>query len=550
MSSESRRKTQDTFEALQHYSVTIDATANASPGPASFKVPRRAETESVVIMPDMGAASWGYSRWRPYTQDELDDLGNASVVQVLDMLEKKEPMGIDLCTARLIKDQRNPKYKVARGEFDISKCRQANTQLLDRRGLQAASQRLLRIPLQSHMLPRGMCQDNSTEEPRDCEGRREILFYHGTPLFSVPSILVCGLRASVRSHGYVGLWCRDNVEEALAWCACPAVQYFPCVAIELAAWDRPLHDQADQEHGNVLQNRKTGNAYCIQVQCAKGEINSEHLPPVALRALWVAMPRSHMHFRQVSHLHQVYAETISWVAASQILSLRNRKRLNGKKAGTLAVLLGQLTERRLLYWGLGGEDITMEDVPLPCLPISNGMLSLSLDCARCIRVAENSQGEAPSWPWDRVPVPFRGWLELRGKNSSHFQQTGTAEDEVSHGAFEEWKALTLPGDEAQMIACVFSYPAHAEGAAGGMVGHVRHDRAGGRGSSEGRYTSQGQDEDAMSAKAPQLAGVASCQSMGSKELDSLLQHLRSIEDYIGRLEDLLADALNRRAALQ
>jgi hypothetical protein len=62
------------------------------------------------------------------------------------------------------------------------------------------------------------------------------------------------------------------------------------------------------------------------------------------------------------------------------LSVRNRKRLNGKKAGTLAVLLGQLTERRLLYWGLGGEDITLKDVPLPCLPISNGMLSLSLDC--------------------------------------------------------------------------------------------------------------------------------------------------------------------------
>ena len=102
------------------------------------------------------------------------------------------------------------------------------------------------------------------------------------------------------------------------------------------------------------------NAYCIQVQCAKGEINSEHLPPVALRALWVAMPRSHMYFRQVSHLHKVYAETISWVAASKNLSMRNRKRLNGKKTGTLAVLLGQLTERRLLYRGLGGEDINPE----------------------------------------------------------------------------------------------------------------------------------------------------------------------------------------------
>ena len=139
---------------------------------------------------------------------------------------------------------------------------------------------------------------------------------------------------------------------------------------------------------------------------------------------------------------------------------------------------------------------------------------------------------------------------MRGKNSSHFQQTGTAEDEVSHGAFEEWKALTLPGDEAQMIACDFSYPAHAEGAGGGMVGHVPHDRAGGRGSSEGPYTSQGQDEDAMSSKGPHLAGAASCQSMDNKALDSLLQHLRSIEDFVGRLERQLTDVLNRRAALR
>ena len=57
--------------------------------PASFKVPRRAEAESVVIMPDMGAASWGCLMWRPYTEHELDDLGISSMIQVLDMLEKK-----------------------------------------------------------------------------------------------------------------------------------------------------------------------------------------------------------------------------------------------------------------------------------------------------------------------------------------------------------------------------------------------------------------------------------------------------------------------------
>jgi hypothetical protein len=84
-------------------------------------------------------------------------------------------------------------------------------------------------------------------------------------------------------------------------------------------------------------------------------------------------------------------------------------------------------------------------LPRPRIP--SGILHLSLDCARCIRVAENSKFENPSYRWDRVPLLFRAWLELRGKNSSHFQQFGTAEDKVSVRALDQWKDLAFPNDE-------------------------------------------------------------------------------------------------------
>ena len=51
--------------------------------------------------------------------------------------------------------------------------------------------------------------------------------------FSAPSILIRGPRASVRSHGHVGGWCRDEVEEALTWYLCPAVQ--DCLSLAPAA---------------------------------------------------------------------------------------------------------------------------------------------------------------------------------------------------------------------------------------------------------------------------------------------------------------------------
>ena len=100
------------FGALQQYSVTHRAAQNAEPGPAFFIVPRRAHTESGVIMPDLGRASWGYSPFRPYMQPELDQIGQASIGQARTMLQQKQPMGSDICMNRMMIGQKvlNPRY--------------------------------------------------------------------------------------------------------------------------------------------------------------------------------------------------------------------------------------------------------------------------------------------------------------------------------------------------------------------------------------------------------------------------------------------------------
>ena len=107
------------------------------------------------------------------------------------MLRQKQPMGIDIRMNKIMTEQKvlNPRYAVS-WDFDNPQIVCAKHQLLDQRGFLAASQRLLRIPLIGRLpTHQRVCQDNSTEEPEDpndLESGRARIFFHGTPLFSVP----------------------------------------------------------------------------------------------------------------------------------------------------------------------------------------------------------------------------------------------------------------------------------------------------------------------------------------------------------------------------
>ena len=113
---------------------------------------------------------------------------------------------------------------------------------------------------------------------------------------------------------------------------------------------------------------------------------------------------------------------------------------------------------------MGGQDVKLPGVPLPHKNMARGVIVLSLDCARCIRVAEGDTTGECCWPWGRVPGPFREWLQLRGKRHTNFKCTEAAEDVISADALEEWKlfdtekatgkselhlALPVPGSEEQ-----------------------------------------------------------------------------------------------------
>jgi hypothetical protein len=58
------------------------------------------------------------------------------------------------------------------------------------------------------------------------------------------------------------------------------------------------------------------------------------------------------------------------------------------------------------------------------------------------------------WPWDRVPEPFRDWVEMKNKGKSHFKPVNARTDEVSPEALDQWQALrdmkNAPGNRPEL----------------------------------------------------------------------------------------------------
>ena len=195
----------------------------------------------------------------------------------------------------------------------------------------------------------------------------------------------------------------------------------------------------------------------------KGSSTTEQLPEVALEAVWVAMPRSHLHLQEVAQLQDTFRLTVEWVVKEVNIKPKKRAgRRGGTSTGLWAGHLALFTERRLVWWTFGGEKIDMEGVPWTHAKMSRGILTLSLDCARRVRVASGDTAGGQEWEWNRVPVPFRDWLALRGKGRFQFKQDVT-DERVSDDALKEWGHLDgvvegLRGQEGHNVlpGCDFS----------------------------------------------------------------------------------------------
>ena len=91
------------------------------------------------------------------------------------------------------------------------------------------------------------------------------------------------------------------------------------------------------------------------------------------------------------------------------------------------------TERRLVWWAHGGQALRMESVPWTHTKVEPGILRLSLDCARCIRVASGDARGAQEWGWPCVPQPFREWLQMRERGQQYFKRdagSGAVDEDV------------------------------------------------------------------------------------------------------------------------
>ena len=246
----------------------------------------------------------------------------------------------------------------------------------------------------------------------------------------------------------VGLWCRDEKEPALQWCCCPEIQYFPCVAIEVLADDnKDSHDPS-----RIIQNSRTYGACCVGVPVAAGSSTAEQLPAVTLEAVWVAMPRSRHHLQDVGLLQDTFRRTIEWVVSTAGGPTPKPRHMQSSIGW-----LSTYTERRLVWWAYGGESLEMASAPWIHKKIPRGILILSLDCARCIRLASHDAAGGTSWEWARVPMPFRNWLALHGKGKGYFMHNPLSPDTCCEIALHEWRDVGIqirscPGDPFAMPA--------------------------------------------------------------------------------------------------
>jgi hypothetical protein len=345
---------------------------------------------------------------------------------------------------------RNQKYRILWDQWSEGQIA-LEDEPLDCQGRLAASRYLVRLPVGAASLEPGMCQDGSTPLPRTDEGRKIHRLFHATPLTSVPSILQGGLTCSRRSHNLIVLWLRYFLSDALPWCCLPQIQRFPCVVFEVE-----VQANSDDTIGYPIAHSKKRieGAFCVQVPAANDGASTEVLPPVALKALWVALPSGRLHQQAVADVHQTCLDVIAWLLGEEKddrgkgkgkCKGKGKEKGEGKRseggrseANAWGRHLIQMTERRLAYWGLGGEERGLQQVPWPHATISKGLLSLSLDVARCLRAAGGDTG-ASAWTWARVPFPFREWLCDQGVGPTRFSKKDRGND-VPQDVLAEWSA--------------------------------------------------------------------------------------------------------------
>jgi hypothetical protein len=408
-------------------------------------------------------------------------------------------LGIDLALEKIHRSTneknlaRNQKYRILWDQWSEGQI-SLEDEPLDCQGRLAASRYLVKLPVGAASLEPGMCQDGSTPLPSTDGGRKILRLFHATPLTSVPSILQGGLNCSRRSHNLIVLWLRDFLADALPWCCLPQIQRFPCVVFEIE-----VQANSDDTIGYPIAHSKkrTEGAFCVQVPAASDAASTELLPPVALKALWVALPSGRLHQQAIADVHQTCLDVIARLLGEEKddrgkgkgkCKGKGKEKGEGKrseggrsKANTWGRNLIQMTERRLAYWGLGSEERGLQQVPWPRATISEGLLSLSLDVARCLRAAGGDTG-ASAWTWARVLFPFREWLCGQGVGPTRFSEKDRGND-VPQDVLAEWSAwrdtVRAPSRQRDITAQHVAEVEHSRDVGGGTeVGPPAEEEAG------------------------------------------------------------------------
>ena len=236
--------------------------------------------------------------------------------------------------------------------------------------------------------PRTWQNGNPKVQPSNCN-----IWWHATRSALVPSIMADGLKSTIVSHGYKGLWVNTHAPSALVW-TINMLDPFPTVAFQLEIQKDILVHNSEVQAGNVHRS----------VACTEPD---QQFPNLQIQALAIRIPTTqHRHWAlglRQAMLTTVIEATQYQESPTPIEEIQNK----------LFREVWHMTTWRLCYHGAEGSmDITFGG---PFCQVSQFSANLSLTITEIVAglKAKNTNTRLKHFynvPLEAIPGPIMKWL--------------------------------------------------------------------------------------------------------------------------------------------
>ena len=235
-------------------------------------------------------------------------------------------------------------------------------------------------------------EENCWQNGKPCtEPLNSNIWWHATRSPLIPSILAHGLKATIVSHGYKGLWVNTHAASALSWTVNP-FDLFPTVLFQLRIQKDILVHNSKVQAGNVHRS----------VACTP---LGETLPNIIIQALYIRIPTVQ---------HRNWQLGLRKALHCTITKITQYDRVDSTQVDELFEEIWHLTSWRTCYYDVPDSRTLKFGGPFQSTSILAANLSMTLaEIIAGLRAksVNTKLRHFHNVPLEAVPKPVQDWLE-------------------------------------------------------------------------------------------------------------------------------------------